>query len=283
MLLGPGHRLDVDVGDGGRHVVEGAPQGVRQGRLVLGAGVAEREGPLEVEVGQLVEPPAEHLGMGDSQQADGQVEAALVLGLRRVGRASGDVEDVAGGGLDGAEVVDLPRLGAGHLQHQHVVLVVVARQPGGAGRGQVGVGLHRVAGGPLEAAAEPGHRKGRALEALQHEGRPLVYRRGDAAHVRDVVEAGPADPHRGGGAVGWEGGAVLHEAEGGTARGRQQESLDLVDAQEVVEALAGPPVQRSLAPVGRREAIDVAHQTLEERGVSVHGVSPERSSGRKAP
>ena len=156
-------------------------------------------------------------------------------------------------------------------------------EPGGAGRGQVGVGLHGVAGGPLEAAAEPGHRKGRALEALQHEGRPVVYRRGDAAHVRDVVEAGPADPHRSGGAVGWEGGAVLHEAEGGTARGRQQESLDLVDAQEVVEALAGPPVQRSLAPVVAAKRSTSPTRRSRSVGVSVHGVSPERSSGRKAP
>ena len=267
----------VDVGDGGGCLTEHPPElGCKRRRLIR-SGVPEGEGSVEGR--KWSQSSAQHLAVGDAKQANGQVEAGLGLGLGGMGGCRRQVEDVAGGHGDGAEVVDLPGLAPGDLEHEHVVVVVVARQSGGSRGGEVGVCLHRMAGGSLEAPAEVGEWQRRALQALQHEGGAPVDCLSDPVEVGDVVELGAPirtfDVERSGGNVV----AVLHQSERRPPRRREQQTLHLIDAQEVAEAATRRTQRRPLAPVLARERRHIAHEPREEGDVSVHRVSECRSWG----
>ncbi len=277
MLLRLSQGRGVDVGQGGGHLAEHPPDLGRQLPSVIWSGVPEGEGPVELwKWGQCT---PQHVAVRDAQQANRQVEAGLVLGLGGVGGCRRQVEDVAGGHGDGAEVVDLPGLAAGDLEHEHVVVVVVARQSGPSRRGEIGVCLHRMAGGSLEAPAEVGEWQRGALQALQHEGGAPVDCLSDPVEVGDVVELGATDPDRRRGALGRQRRAVLHESERRPPCRREQQTLHLIDAQEVGEAAARRTQRRSLAPVLARERRHIAHEPREEGDVSVHRVSECRSWG----
>ena len=68
------------------------------------------------------------------------------------------VEHVAGTEVDDAETIDVPALGARHVEHDHFVGVGMRRQSGDAGRGEVGVRLDGVTEHLLQIEAELGER-----------------------------------------------------------------------------------------------------------------------------
>jgi hypothetical protein len=137
-------------------------------------------------------------------------------------------------------------LGAGHLQHEHVVRVVVRRQAGGPGWGQVGVGLDGMAEPQLELAAEARRGGPPALESLQDDrgaGPEQVER---PAGIDQVVDA------RGAGAgclrviARGQYLTVAHEANRRPAQPRPGEgAVDVGQGQHVVErAGVAPPMGR---------------------------------------
>ena len=82
--------------------------------------------------------------------------------------------------------VDAPPLGPGHLQHEHIVRVVVRREALVLGRCDVRVDLDRVAEFGGQPAAEVDQRRPGAMQSLQDQ-RGAVGELGQHLVVRDLV------------------------------------------------------------------------------------------------
>ena len=116
---------------------------------------------------------------GQLVDAEGDVQGHGLLGAGGVGGAGGEVHRQAGleqDVLDAVGGVHLPPLGALGLEHEDVVGVGVHREALRARRGEVGVGLARVAELELELRDQPGQRRPVAVQALEDDGRAVVER-----------------------------------------------------------------------------------------------------------
>ena len=269
----------VDPRHRGRDLPEVAGELVVQRVGAVGRGEAHRQGRVEVDAVESIEQAAHHVPVGHSQDADGDVQAHLALRLCRVVGVGRQVEHVAGGGGDGAQAGHVPGLVPGRLEDQHVMVVGVPGEPPGAGRREVGVGLHRVAQLAFEAPAQVDQRRPGALQGLEHQGGATVDRLGDLGHVGHVVEGGAPHPDRRRGALGRQPLPVLHEAERGPPCRRQQEGFGVLDVEEIGEVQAAGPHERPAAPVVVGEGIHVSHQVRQRQAISGHLVSPRATRG----
>jgi hypothetical protein len=87
----------------------------------------------------------------------------------------------------------LPMLDAGHLQHEHVVRVVMDVEALRDRRSQINVHLHRVRQLDLELAAEVRQRRPKAVDRLQHDRGAVREQLVDASGVDDVVQLARLD------------------------------------------------------------------------------------------
>ena len=181
----------------------------------------------------------------DDVDADREVARERSLGRRRVRRAGRHVDRSRPGrsrrrigsrSSSARRGVDLPRLAAERLQHEHVVRVVVELEALGARRRDVRVDLARVAELDLELAAEPRDGLVVAVEALEHDRRPVPEQLEDASrvgHPRHRFRTRRARTR-----VGGLGDllAGLDQAERRRSeRGRRQDPVDVVERQQVGE------------------------------------------------
>ena len=205
-----------------------------------------------------VEGPSQRGANGRRQDPHRDVEARGLRGPRRVVGSGREVDDITGGQADVADPVDVPLLRHRDLQHDDVVVVGVAAEPGSRWWAQVGVGLHGVAEVRFEIEAELTERGPEALQSLHDHRRAVGDVLEDPVDVGDVVEVDPSDAraHR---VVGdRDRAAFAHESERRAAAEVRQHHLDRGHVQQVVERADAASQQRRSAPVLRGERIEVA-------------------------
>ena len=161
-------------------------------------------------VEELVDGAPDQAAPGELVDADGHVEAGVVLGAGGVRRAGGQVHGEPGSeqhvvdpavvcvvpvvaGPLAARVVHLPLLGAMGLEDEHVVAVAVHREALRAGRREVGVGLAGMAELELEPGDQVGQRRVVAVQPLEDDGRAVgEERRGPCGGRRGRSAGRPA-------------------------------------------------------------------------------------------
>ena len=170
-----------------------------------------------------------------------------------------------------AGVVDLPQLGAVGLEDEHVVAVLVDREALGPGRGEVRVGLARVAELELEAGDQVGERRVVAVQALEDDRRAVGEEGQRLARVDQAAERlagdGRALPDERRIA---EHLAVLGHPDGGsTDAGAGQQRVGVVEGEQPDQVTGVGLVQvHQRRPDLRDEGLGVAAEQVERRSVA---------------